>query len=122
NKTFLIEIILETVILKQFSVIRRIVIHVIQRRVKSFNQQSPPLVTFAQIDRSVHGFHILLLQPVFGGIKQQISYFLIINRFKKTNSTRRLFFLVFGIDKSSNSAYNCLILFDNPAFEQTAFL
>src|SRR4029077_5981926 len=48
-------------------------------------------IPFAKIDRSVHGCHSPLDQPVSGDIKEHVRSFLIINTVEKSDSAHRKF-------------------------------
>ena len=50
----------EAIIFKQFLLVGRIVIHPVQRGLKSLYDQSPPTVSFPEIDWSIHRLHASL--------------------------------------------------------------
>ncbi len=77
--------------------------------------QSPPTVTFAKVDRPVHGLHPMLQKPVSCYIKEHIGRLLIIDTFKKTDSTHRhliSLILIFFVGKCSDppDGFACFIL------------
>ena len=100
SKTQLIEINLETIILKKRFVIRRIIIHPIKRFAKSIDQKSPKFIAFPEINRPVHRFHSFLLKFNFSKIENKICGFLVIDAIEKTNSSGWLLLFIFSADKN----------------------
>ncbi|OPZ52836.1 MAG: hypothetical protein BWY89_01845 [Bacteroidetes bacterium ADurb.BinA012] len=82
----LVEIVPESVCLEQFPVVWRVIGHTVVRGYEAVNQQSPPAVTFTEVDRSLHNGHTLFLQPVAAGVKQYRRSLPVINAFKKAHS------------------------------------
>src|SRR5580658_8577088 len=80
---------LKAIVFEQRPVIRRVEIHRPQRLIKTFHQQPPPFIPFAEIDRAVHRLHPPLTQPVPGYIQQHIRSFLAVDTVKKTDTTDR---------------------------------
>src|SRR5690606_36528576 len=77
---------------------------------KPINQQPPPLISLAKIDRPVHGLHSAVRQPFFAGIKKGKSSLFAINAFEKAKSAGGLVVVLpcgLLIHKGSYSA-NCL--------------
>src|SRR5262245_32846303 len=89
----LVEVNLETIIFKKGLVIWGVVVHFIRRRCKPRYNQAPPAVALAEINGPIHGFHSLFFQPAFACIKKEVGSFLVIDAFKKTNSSCWLAFL-----------------------------
>ena len=106
-KANLVKEIFKAIFFKQLLVIRGIVIHAIHRRFKSFNKQSPPAVSFPEIDWAIHGLHSFLHQPMLCHIKQHIRGTLIIGALKKTDTSHGhliALILVFFVCESCNPA------------------
>src|SRR3569833_2147843 len=85
--TNLIEEKLKAISFKQIFVVRRVVIHAIQGRLKSFYHQPPPAVSFTKIYGTVHCFYALLEKPMFGYVKQHVGSILIVDAIEKAKAT-----------------------------------
>ena len=86
----LLEIIPEPVILEERNVILMRVRHLKHGGLKTIYQQSPPLVTLAEINGTFHRIHPPFLQPLPATIKQHERSFLIINTLEEPHAPHRV--------------------------------
>src|SRR5215203_437453 len=107
-KAYLVKENTEAVVLKKFPVVRRIVVHAIQRLLKAFYHHSPPAVSFAKVDGPVHGRHALLQQPMLPYIEKQVGSLLVVDAVEEPDAANRAFITfcpVLLIGKGGNPAY-----------------
>ncbi|TXI78055.1 MAG: shikimate kinase [Flavobacteriales bacterium] len=98
----LVEVDPEPVVFQQLLVVRRIVVGAVDRwRGMVLDQQPPEHVAIAQVDGAVHRLHAMLLEPVPGGVQQQVSGRLIVDALEEAHASRGLFLRVgrLGIDE-----------------------
>src|SRR3954468_21992695 len=86
TETDLVKERLKSISLEEFLVIRRIIIHSIQRRLETLHHKSPPAVALTKIDRSVHALHALGLKPLFCFVEQGIRCIPVVDAVKKANA------------------------------------
>ena len=105
----LVEIVLESVMLEQLLVIRRIVGVGIERlKLESLHEAPPPFVPVTEIDGTVHRLHSLAAEPLAGRIEKHVGDLLRINAFEESTATGRLFLLcgLVGIVKGGNTSHH----------------
>src|SRR5450432_3425829 len=117
-KTDLFKKHLKPIVFKQVLIIRRIEIHPPERLMKSFGDQSPPVIPFTEINRTVHSAHSALDQPVFGHVKKLICCVLVVDTIEKTDPADRKFISLAFIPliyKSGNPAHPAAVfIFQDP--------
>src|SRR5256885_286773 len=74
----------KSIAFKKLAVIRRVIVHAVEWRLKALHHQSPPAVALAKIDGTIHGLHALLQQPVTRHIKKHVGGTLVIDAIEKS--------------------------------------
>jgi hypothetical protein len=76
---------LKSVFFEHLPVIRVVVLHPETGPGIAFYQQSPKVVVLPEIDRTIHRFHLALLQPLAASFKEFKSRFLVIDTLKEAH-------------------------------------
>src|SRR5690606_15807826 len=127
-KTNLIVIISEPILLEQLLIIRRIIVHAIQRRLTSLYDQSPTAITLSKIDWPIHCTHTLLHQPMLRDIKKHIRRLLTVDAIEESDASHRnliTLVLIFLVYKCRNSAEQFTLLrtkYPTPCFSMAKCL
>src|ERR1044071_825056 len=91
-ESILIKVYLESVCFEQLAVVRRIVVALIIRiAIEPVDQQAPPTIAVAEVDRSVHSLNALLLEPLLALVEQSKRDRTVVHTIEKSYSTCRLF-------------------------------
>src|SRR5579883_2340004 len=86
TEAYLVEISLEAIFFKQFPVPGRIVVHAVQRRMKSIYKQPPPLIALAEVDGAIHSLHAPVLQPLLAMVKHEPGRLAAVDTLKETDA------------------------------------
>src|SRR5687768_6745522 len=119
-QTYLPKKTLEAIILKQLFVVRRVIVHAIHRFLEPFRHKPPPAVTISEIDWTIHGFYLLLLQPLFGGIKKEVCSFAVVYAIIEANTTNGhivSFIFISLVGKCGYAAHEFVV----PGFKDPSF-
>src|SRR5690606_7441696 len=99
-----------------------IIVHCIQRLMKTVDQYAPEFVALAKINGTIHGFHSSFLKPVFAKIKNKISGFLIVDTVEKTDSAGWLIVFIRWINKNGDFSYRLSgIIFEKKSLAFSSF-
>jgi hypothetical protein len=86
---------------------------------KPFYEQSPPVVPFAEVDRTIHGFHPSFLKPFPRCVEEKVGSLLIVDTIEKAYSACGLsitFVSIFFIYKRGYTTYQfTIVVFQYPA-------
>ena len=116
----LVEVGLETVLFEHLLIVGRIVGVSVERLVlETIDQQTPPLVARAEVDRAVHRLHTVLREPLTGSVEEHKCQLAVVDRLEKTATTRRLLIVEHcrtAVEECSDTTYaHALLVESQPA-------
>ena len=113
----LIEVGLEAILLEKCLIVRHIVGVGIERLVlETIDEQTPPLVARAEVDRAVHRLHTILGEPLACRIEERKGHLAVVDRLEETTTARRLLVVEhcgFAVEKCCDATYALALLVDS---------
>src|SRR5690606_18776971 len=120
----LLKVYLKSVIFKESTIVRRVIIGTVAGLMKALGKQAPPFFAASEVDGAVHGFETSLGEPSLRRVKEQVGYVLVVYAFKEPAASRCLFFLCrcFLVVEGRDTPYGTEIpILHNPSSAFTRF-